>query len=320
MSTYYEILQIPQNATEADIVSACDAQYHRYRRLVTHHDPEKADDATRKLRQLEEIRATLTDPAKRAAYDARLGISGAVSGLADPAARQRPGGSAALQPPGPASSTAPADRTDAWVCARCQMPNAIGAHYCAKCGAQIGRACPECNTMTPMNAQFCTKCGVDIEFSISARQKEQRKQKINHIQQEMRQHQVRLADLARLASINTVFALRFTKRGQEFQAMVRDAEGCAKNTYQLIAFFIGFLAIAFPMGVFFILSEYILLAFLLAMVTGVLAGFAINAFALVLIVKPMQAQEAADLQARIARLEQEARQLQAGALVESEGV
>ena len=102
MPNYYEILQIQPDAPAPEVEAACEAQYNRWRRLVTHHDPETADKATRALRILEQIRATLTDPAKRAAYDATLNLSGAV--VAWPTHRRSPRAVPPLPPRPPVAS------------------------------------------------------------------------------------------------------------------------------------------------------------------------------------------------------------------------
>jgi DnaJ-class molecular chaperone len=65
MLNYYEILQVASTATTTDIEVACEAHYNRWRRLVTHHDSSVVAQANQALQQLEQIRATLTDPQKR---------------------------------------------------------------------------------------------------------------------------------------------------------------------------------------------------------------------------------------------------------------
>lgn len=177
MPNYYEILQIQPDAPAPEIEAACEAQYNRWRRLVTHHDPETADKATRALRIIEQIRATLTDPTKRAAYDATLDLSGTVGGLADPQAQPaRP--VAPPVPPRPptapqaATPTAPAARLDAWLCPKCHSASPVGTRYCRHCGEEIGRPCPKCAKLIEKTIRFCPECGVEVEAYIAEKQRE----------------------------------------------------------------------------------------------------------------------------------------------------
>jgi ribosomal protein L40E len=179
MATYYEILKVSSTATVAEIETALDMQYHHWRRLVTHHDPTVVNKANQALQALEQIRATLTDPIKRAAYDAKLGLQGPVGGLADPQAR----GTASPLPPRPAvvppePPTAPATpvRTDAWICPQCGTTNPVQSRFCKKCGQTLGINCPKCNTIIEATAVFC---------AVSRR----------HIQQTHRTEQQRRAEL-----------------------------------------------------------------------------------------------------------------------------
>jgi len=161
MPTYYEILNVQPTATGAEIESAYETQYNKWRRLVTHYDPTVVEEANRALRVLEQIHTTLADPAKRAVYDGSLNIGG----LADPDAILQmtpppPPPPRHLQPAPPAPA---APRVDAWICPRCQTPNAIGMRHCAKCGQQIGRDCPNCGKIVAVADRFCPYCGVEVE-------------------------------------------------------------------------------------------------------------------------------------------------------------
>ncbi len=177
MPNYYEILQIRPDAPAPEIEAACEAQYNRWRRLVTHHDPETADKATRALRILEQIRATLTDPAKRAAYDATLDLSDTMSGLADPQAQParpvapplppRPPVAPQIEPP-----VAPAARLDAWLCPKCHSASPVDTRYCRHCGEEIGRPCPKCAKLIEKAIRFCPECGVEVEAYIAEKQRE----------------------------------------------------------------------------------------------------------------------------------------------------
>ncbi len=175
MPTYYEILQLAPIATSAEIEAACDAQYNHWRRLVTHHDPTVVNQANQTLQLLETIRATLTHPERRRAYDARLQVGrGVVGGLGDPAVAVSPGMSVP-PPPTPAianvsASPAAMERVDAWICPKCQTANAPGNAYCKQCGRTIGIHCPKCTVIIEANVAFCSHCGVNV--ATAARQKE----------------------------------------------------------------------------------------------------------------------------------------------------
>lgn len=179
MPTYYDVLQLAPTATTADIENACDTQYHHWRRLVTHHDPQVVNQANTALQRLETIRATLTHPERRAVYDAQIrsNHTDTVGGLGDPAAAP---GAVITLPPNPQDVPVFAqmqqspleleERVDAWVCPACQMANAIGNAYCKDCGETIGIRCPKCHQMIQANAIFCSHCGVNV--ANAARQNE----------------------------------------------------------------------------------------------------------------------------------------------------
>lgn len=162
MPNYYEILQIRPDAPAPEIEVACEAQYNRWRRLVTHHDPAVVNQAGQALRFLEAARATLLDPAKRAAYDAGLGRPGTLGGLADPQARPRIGVPPPPKSPSPTPESAANVPPDAWVCPECHALNTRKMPYCPQCGAQMARACPKCGELMEKAAQFCSHCGVDV--------------------------------------------------------------------------------------------------------------------------------------------------------------
>ena len=136
MTTYYEILGLSPTASGAEIEAVLDTAYNKWRRLVTHHDPKVVEEANHSLRTLQQIRATLTDPAKRAAYDQSLNVGG----LADPeallrAAQPAPATTPQTPPPAPARTE---KRADAWVCRKCNMANAVGLQFCSDCGNEMG--------------------------------------------------------------------------------------------------------------------------------------------------------------------------------------
>lgn len=164
MTNYYEFIGVAPTALESEITAAIDAQYNNWRRLVTHHDPDKVNQANQALTLLDRIRSTLTDSAKREIYDEGLGLKETVGGLLDPTAFPRGG---PLNPmPAPVKATASKvaqSEVDAWVCEKCTMPNAIGTRFCAKCGEQLGINCPNCGALLRVSAIFCTKCGKSLE-------------------------------------------------------------------------------------------------------------------------------------------------------------
>jgi len=172
MPNYYDILQIRGSASREEIEAAIDRQYNEWRRLVTHHDSNMAHQATQRLALLEQMRATLTDPAKRAGYDAAMGLAGQqVGGLADPAAMRQMPDAAAYGPPGANVSgyggyQAPMQPADAWICPKCHAVNAIGKRFCSKCGQQLGADCPNCGKLTSVAEKFCAECGCNLEKAL----------------------------------------------------------------------------------------------------------------------------------------------------------
>ncbi len=190
MPTYYEVLKITPAATSAEIQMAYDAQYNHWRRLVTHHDPEMANRANQALRWLEQIRMTLLDPEKHAAYDAQLGLSAGVGGLVDPQAVI-----SMVAPPPPAPPMVKpvpspiAQSANVWICPKCQTQHTAGALFCKKCGCRLGIACPQCNTLVSSDSRFCPTCGVNIPEAIQ--QKEFEEAERQHQQQEATRRQMR---------------------------------------------------------------------------------------------------------------------------------
>ena len=174
MPTYYEALRVQPNATQAEIESAYAKPYDYWRRLVTHHDPDVVNRANQALQWLEKIHATLSDPAMRRAYDASLGLGDTLGGLTDPQARPTTG-RPPPPPPRAGQYTQPgaAERTDAWVCSRCQRANAIGAQFCIQCGQKIGVVCVRCGKMTRADTPFCQACGVNLQDAIREKEIEE---------------------------------------------------------------------------------------------------------------------------------------------------
>lgn len=213
MATYYEVLALPPSASEPEIEAALDGLYTQWRRLVTHHDASVADQANQALRQLEAIRVTLLDTAKRAGYDAGIGVSGTVGGLADPEALLQSAAVAAPAPPRPAArrplrAAAPApDQASLWMCPKqgCGAENPPNTKHCFKCGLPLVRECPQCGKMKSLIATgYCGECGAnydttternELEAALDERQGEldDLQSKMNEVvvQAEITTHQVR---------------------------------------------------------------------------------------------------------------------------------
>jgi hypothetical protein len=170
MSTYYEILQIQPNSSNAEIQAAVDLQYNQWRRLVTIHDPKMVNQANQALQALETIRSTLTDPGKRSVYDAAIGVNDVVGGILDPnftgssfsTSQGLPTDSSMHSTSNtPVVPSKASRRTDAWVCPKCQTANKIGSQYCESCGTKISHKCPKCKKATEIGNAFCPYCGAD---------------------------------------------------------------------------------------------------------------------------------------------------------------
>lgn len=167
MSSYYETLNVAPTASSAEIETAYDTAYNQWRRLVTHHDPAMVNQANESLRMLEEIRTILLDPQKRASYDTTIGLQGMAGGLTDLQATP-PTALPVMSPPRrpamPIGGEKPQtlQRTDAWVCPKCQTANGVGTRFCKGCGQSLGRDCPNCGKLTETAAPFCSSCGVNM--------------------------------------------------------------------------------------------------------------------------------------------------------------
>jgi hypothetical protein len=146
-----------------EIEQALDEQYHKWRRLVTHHDPQVVNRANQALQIVERMRTTLLNPQRRRSYDAALGVGEAVLGLADPDANVAAGSVASSSPAPPAKQSAGAARVDAWICPQCETPNTLGLRFCRDCGHRIGVECTKCGELVEAAAKFCAACGVNQE-------------------------------------------------------------------------------------------------------------------------------------------------------------
>lgn len=166
MSNYYEMLDLAPNANIADIHRAVDNRYNEMRQLATHPDATVVEEANRNLRLLEQMRATLTDANRRAAYDAGIGV-GEAGGLADPAAILRktttpPLSRKAQSPP---ASTLPSP--DLWVCPKCSTRNPEWTQFCLSCQNEMVRMCPECGQMKSLvKTGVCGNCGFSFDAAM----------------------------------------------------------------------------------------------------------------------------------------------------------
>lgn len=141
-------------------------------------DPTRVNQANQALQALELIRTTLTNPEKRAVYDAAIGVSGPIGGLADPTVLLQ----STIPVPPPSSVSKPkavtppdiSERADAWVCPNCQRVNAMGTPFCKQCGQKLGRKCPKCGQLTEMTFSFCAFCGVDMDAFLRQKQMQTR--------------------------------------------------------------------------------------------------------------------------------------------------
>jgi len=171
MANYYEMVQVKPTATDKEIETAIDARYNQWRALVTHHDDKVRDQANQAMRMLEQIRATLSDPAKRAVYDEAIGVRGATAGLVDPNAvlnvpRVVMPPPPPPRPPAPKPATQETSASKLWACQKCGEKNPEHTQFCYNCGAQLVRECPKCHKNTSLVATgFCGNCGASYEQS-----------------------------------------------------------------------------------------------------------------------------------------------------------
>lgn len=165
MPSYYEVLKLEINASPEAINAAIDERYNEYRRLVNHHDPEIVEQANRALRQLEEIRSTLTNPEKRAVYDQSLSFGG----LADPAAllQAASAGTAMITPPSVRLEEQAKAEESPWRCINCGKLNREGSKVCANCQKVLARSCPSCGNVVPLADKYCSNCSANVEEEIA---------------------------------------------------------------------------------------------------------------------------------------------------------
>ena len=162
MENLYDLLGTSSDASQVELQVAIDARYNESRRIATQHpDPTRRLQAEQALQQLEQARSTLLDTARRAAYDASLGLSD-VGGLADPAAAITARPMPPPVPPRPTPPSAPPQPALAWQCPACQTVNPPGTAHCQQCGRKLADPCPQCGHLTPLSARFCGSCGTDL--------------------------------------------------------------------------------------------------------------------------------------------------------------
>jgi len=169
MPNYYEVLKLEATASIEEIQTAIDERYNQFLHMVNHQNPEVVEQANRSLRQLEQIRSTLTDPGKRADYDQSLNFD--FGGLADPSAILQAAGVASLPmtpaPPRSRDQTA-SEPTTAWKCEQCGKLNRVGSKICAECGAVLARDCPNgCGNVVPLREKFCSNCGKSVSEALA---------------------------------------------------------------------------------------------------------------------------------------------------------
>lgn len=118
--------------------------------LATHPDATVVKEANRNLRLLEQMRATLTDTNRRAAYDAGIGV-GSAGGLANPAAilRKATPATAATRDHPPSLRPVPPPRPmrprGACECPKCHTRKPEWTQFCLNCQNELMRLCPECS-------------------------------------------------------------------------------------------------------------------------------------------------------------------------------
>jgi hypothetical protein len=197
MANYYEDLGLNPQVSVEEIRSAIDGRYNQWRELTTHPDAEVRVEADRNQRLLEQMRTTLTDPTKRAIYDAGIGLSG-TGGLADPEALLK------RAPPPPKPKVPPSrspDATTLWSCHRCGTENPEWTQYCLNCRAELVRRCPECGHLRSLvKTGTCGNCGFEYQAA-------ERRVALHHEMESLREQQNQ--------SEKTIENLRYQIRGLE---------------------------------------------------------------------------------------------------------
>lgn len=200
MANYYEILGLGETASATEIERALDEQYHKWRRLVTHHDPQVVNRANQALQSLEKIRATLTNSRSRAVYDDGLGLGEAgVAGLEDPSALLAKVSPEGTSPNRPLKSPHVGGRIDVWLCVKCNASNPIDTRYCARCGSALGVDCPECGRINLVSTPYCTNCGIKIKEAVEEQERQRDREELQQVEAQIRRESNQIEDLQRLS-------------------------------------------------------------------------------------------------------------------------
>jgi curved DNA-binding protein CbpA len=120
--TYYELLEVPPDASADEIRSA-----YRAKVKETHPDVSDDPDATDRFQRVQRAREVLTDETKRARYD-RLGHEAFVDGVVNPATDPAPDDAPPDATAASESTTGPADSDESG-------PTETGSHAGASAGA-----------------------------------------------------------------------------------------------------------------------------------------------------------------------------------------
>lgn len=181
MPTFYEQLNLPTTASTDEITAAIDRLYNQWRQLAVH--PEYGTQAQQQLQLLENIRATLTDPEKRATYDDMIGLKEKIGGLIDPfsvlTANHNQQNTYSTPP-----STCFSEKV---YCKVCNKPNNIRTKFCVQCGSDLQTTSPQktynptdqeiwtcikCKTKNPLKTNICRNCDYIITRHCEVCQKE----------------------------------------------------------------------------------------------------------------------------------------------------
>jgi hypothetical protein len=192
----YQSIGVSETASLQEIEAAAIKKYNEARKLINHHVPEVANNASQELNKIERARTILLNPEKKAEYDTSVGIARSVGGLADPtqilgrfSSLGAPTVSLGMhkQPPQQPQQQV-VDQLiaiNAWPCGKCHTPNPKGTKFCKKCGNVVGMNCPNCGRLIEAVADRCTECGVSLRQVIKQSEMEQ-EANAQHIQEQMR--------------------------------------------------------------------------------------------------------------------------------------
>lgn len=236
MPSYYEVLKLESNASVDFIEAAIDERYNEFRRLVNHHDPNVVEQANRALRQLEDIRSTLTNPEKRALYDQSLSFGG----LADPTAILQgiSSGTGFATPPPPKPAREDDPGLTAWKCSQCGKSNRVGSKTCSNCGNVLARECPNlCGSVVLLGEKYCSNCGKSVEEALGKLQFEFERAQKAFVDDLRSKIQSKRNELNRLSGFSN--SIPMWGANQELNTLtgetVNTAAGCAPSLVIFIA-------------------------------------------------------------------------------------